>query len=70
MFLVVEIQKDGNGHLSWLITEKENIRDAESAYHSVLAAAAITTLPRHSAVILHEDGHSIENQSYTGSGED
>ena len=68
-FLVVEIQKNGNG-LAWLVTQHADIRDAESKYHTVLAAAARTTLPRHSAALLSEDGRCLEYKSYTTSGEE
>lgn len=64
MYLVIEIQKNEAGQLAWLVTQHEELRDAESKYHTVLAAAAKTTLPRHSAAIIHEDGHSIEQKSY------
>ena len=70
MFLVVEIQKGENGQFACLVTQHEDLRDAESKYHAVLAAAAKSKLPRHSAALLHEDGHSIRNESYTAGGED
>ena len=69
MFLVVEIQKTNN-QLAWLVTQHEELRDAESKYHTVLAAAARSKLQRHSAALIHEDGHTIRNESYTEDGED
>lgn len=71
MFLVVEIQKTEDGHLAVPpVTEHEDIKDAKAKYHEILAAAAKSGLPRHSAVILHEDGHSIVNESFREEGED
>lgn len=37
---------------------------AESKYHEVLAAAAISQLPSHSATLLTSDGRAIMNQCY------
>ena len=68
MFLVLEIQKT-NGQLAALITQHEDIRDAESKYHAILSVAAKSGLERHSAALLHEDGHSIYNGSYKPEGE-
>lgn len=70
MFLVVEIQKNEAGQLAWLVTQHEDIRDAESKYFAVLSAAAKSNLPRHSAALLHEDGHCIRSESYREGGED
>lgn len=72
MFLVIEIQKGENGSLSWLVTQHSDLRDALSKYHSVLAAAAKSGLPRHSATIVYEDGHVVEpyHESFTANGED
>lgn len=37
---------------------------AESKYHEVLASAAISQLPQHSATLLTSDGRAIANQCY------
>lgn len=37
---------------------------AESKYHEVLAAAAISELPQHSATLLTSDGRAVMNQVY------
>ena len=66
MYLVIEIQKL-DGHLAVPPVHEytdEQWRDAQAKYHEILAVAAKSGLPRHSAVILHEDGHSICNESY------
>jgi len=72
MFLVMEIQKDENGSLSWLVTQHSDLRDALSKYHTVLGFAAKSGLPRHGATIIYEDGHVVEpyHESYTSNGED
>ena len=37
---------------------------AESKYHEVLAAAAISTLPSHSATLIMSDGQALMSQCY------
>lgn len=37
---------------------------AEAKYHEVLAAAAVSELPQHSATLLTSDGRAIMNQCY------
>ena len=37
---------------------------AESKYHEVLAAAAVSELPQHSATLLTSDGRCVMNQCY------
>lgn len=70
MFLVVEIQKNASGQVASLITQHSDYRDAQAKFHTILAAAAKSNLPRHGAAILHEDGHSIVNESYCEDGDD
>ena len=42
-------------------TSKE---EAESAYYTILASAAISTIPYHSACIIRSDGVMIEGKVY------
>ena len=69
-FYIIEIQKhlDGEyGHLvHWAYDEDPTTArlKAESKYHTVLAAAAISELPMHSATLLASDGRCIMNQCY------
>lgn len=63
MFLVIEIQKSESG-LAALCTQHDTLREAQSKYHQVLAYAAVSGLPRHSAAILNEAGANICNESY------
>ena len=37
---------------------------AEAQYHTVLAAAAVSELPTHSATLLTSDGRAVMNQCY------
>lgn len=64
MFIVVELQKNAEGQVGNIVTAHETQAEAESKYHSVLAAAAISELPSHAAALLSEEGFSIANQCY------
>lgn len=69
-FYVVEVQKSEDTHFAYLVHEAsdENLETAkmkaESAYHQVLAAAAISNLPAHSAIMFSSEGTPIMNQCY------
>ena len=63
MYLVLELQKNGE-QIASIITKHNSIRDAESKFYTVLAAAAVSTVPLHSASLLTERGELIKNESY------
>ena len=66
MYIILEIQTDAQGTVTILPeVKKETRREADSVYHSMLAAAALSQLPVHSAVILTNDGRLISAQSYS-----
>lgn len=52
---VVEEQRFDDGKVATLSTPKENYNEAESAYYSILASAAISTIPYHAAYILESN---------------
>lgn len=69
-FYVVEIQKYHNGEFGHIVhyaydEDKDIARlKGESKYHDVLAAAAISNLPEHSAIMFSTDGFPIMHQCY------
>ena len=69
-FYIIEIQQNTAGEFGHLVhwafdadPTKARLK-AESKYHEVLAAAAISELPQHSASLLTSDGRCIMNQCY------
>lgn len=64
MYIVIELQKDEKGHVSNIVTEHATLAEAESKYHTILAAAAVGNLPAHSAVIVSEEGFPVKHQCY------
>ena len=69
-YYVVEIQKNENGEFGhnvfWLYDEnadKARLK-GESKYHEVLAAAAVSNLPEHAAIMFSSEGLPIMHQCY------
>lgn len=67
-YVVIEIQTLSDGQISCLATPYDSQMQAESSYHSVLAAAALSNLPRHAAVLMTSDG-SVQASQYYEHGE-
>lgn len=67
-YVVLEIQTMDGGQVACLATPYDNQMQAESSYHTVLAAAALSSLPRHAAVLLTSDG-SVQASQYYEHGE-
>ena len=69
-YYVFEIQETTPGVYAHLVhTASDEDRDiarnkGESVYHQVLAAAAVSTLPSHSAIMFSAEGFPVMYQSY------
>jgi hypothetical protein len=63
-FVVVELQKNADGSFGNIVKPFETQNEAESNYHAVLAAAAISAIPVHSAVLLSEEGFPLMHGCY------
>lgn len=64
MFIVIELQANGDGPLGNIVTPCDTWEQAQATYHQTLAAAAISAVPKHSATILRDDGFQLEYMSY------
>ena len=64
MFLVIEIQKVSDEQVANIVTAYAEQNVAEGKYHDILRAAAVSTLPCHSAVILDETGRTIKGPEF------
>jgi hypothetical protein len=64
MYIVIEIQTNIDGTVGNLVYAYQDRQQAERQYHLILAAAAISGLPVHAAVMLRNDGSVIEHQAY------
>lgn len=64
MFVVIELQKNADGNVANIVSPYDTQAAAESKYHSILAAAAVSDLPCHSAIIVSEEGFPLMHQCY------
>ena len=69
-FYILEIQKYLNGEFGHIVhfaydanATKARLK-AEAKYHEVLASAAVSELPQHSATLITSDGRVVMNQCY------
>ena len=63
-YVIVEIQTyaDGSvGHLTYQLGEQNG---AEQKYHTCLAAAAVSALPRYAVAMLDSEGRLIKREMY------
>lgn len=63
-FVVIELQTYTDGTVGNIVTAFTDRGQAEQKYHTILAAAAVSGLPKHAAVLLSNDGHSLMYQCY------
>lgn len=64
MYIVIELQKNNEGVVSNLVTSHNTLAEAESKFYSILASAAINSVPVHSAIIVSEEGFPVRHQCY------
>ena len=69
MYIVIELQTYDNGTVGNIVNKYDTLNEAESKWHSVLAAAAVSTLPVHAAVILTNAGTLIRSEYFMHGGE-
>lgn len=62
MFIVIEIQT--SEQVATIVNSYESRDEAESKYHQILMYAAQSTLPKHGAVMLTEEGMLIKRECY------
>ena len=65
MYIVIELQQLSESQVANIVTAYTVKDTAERQYHTVLAAAAVSTLPCHSAVMLDEKGNMLKHEYYT-----
>ena len=63
-YLVTEIQHWANGSVQNPTWSYDDRNKAEAKFHTVLAAAAVSTLPVHSAILFTDEGFTLESKCY------
>ena len=62
MYIVIEIQTSTT--VATLVNSYEDRNQAESKYHQILTAAALSSVPKHSAVLMNDVGQTIKSETY------
>lgn len=62
IFYVLELQTTTTG--SCIPFSFDNQADAEAKYHSLLAVAAVSDVPKHGALLVNADGFVIKSEVY------
>ncbi len=69
-YYVIELQQYQDGsygnlvHFAWDADEEKARLKGESKYYEILAAAAVTSLPQHGAILISSKGEPIMNKCY------
>lgn len=64
-YIVIEIQKAADGTVAIPpVNTYDSFFEALSRYHTILAAAAVSAVPVHTAVVLNDVGQEIRMDSY------
>ena len=63
-YTVIEMQTTGNSTAVVPPQVYQNREDAESRWHTIMAAAAVSPVEIHTAVILNQDGNMEKSGSY------
>ena len=62
--IVTEIQKFDNGAMATPSFAYDDMNSAEAKFHTILAAAAVSSLPVHAAIMFTEDGFPLRHECY------
>ena len=63
-YFVLEIQKTSQGVVSTLTTSYDDEAHAEAAFYSLLAVCALSSLAKHGAMLVTEDGVVCKAEMY------
>lgn len=62
-YVVVELQGKKD-QVANIVTAYSSVNQAEEKYHQVLSAAAVSSIPCHSCVMLNEEGMFIKSECF------
>ena len=63
-YIVIELQESADGKVSNIVTSHDTANAAESKYHAVLSAAAVSSVLVHSAIMVNSHGGYIDSKSF------
>lgn len=63
LYVVIELQKNGD-QMANIVTSHNSLASAQNKFYTVAAFAAISTIEKHSVVLLNEDGILVERKTF------
>lgn len=63
-YFVLEIQKSADGNVATLTTTYDDKEHAEAGFYSLLAVCALSSLPKHGAMLITENGAVLKTEIY------
>lgn len=69
MYIVIELQTNG-GTTANIVNAYTDFAVALQAYYTILAAAAVSSVEIHAAVMVNAKGELLRHESFTHKGED
>lgn len=65
VYIVVEAQTAANGTVSTLVNSYTDRNAAEAKFHTVLGAAAVSAVAKHSCIMFSEEGFPLRHECYS-----
>lgn len=62
-YVVIELQDNGT-QVANIVTSFDSVYQAEQKYHQTLAAAAVSHIPCHSALMVNSEGGFIKSECF------
>lgn len=63
-YLVIELQTSADGAVGNLVWSFDDENIAKSKYYAVLSAAAVSSLPQHSCILIQNDGTLLKRENF------
>lgn len=63
-YIVIELQNNADGTVGNIVNTYDSRNEAESKYHLVLSAAAVSNVMIHAAMLAMTDGTVVASQHY------
>ena len=60
-YIILEMQTNADGTVGTIVTAKDELNEATSAFYMILAAAAVSSVPLHAAVLMMNNGAVIKS---------
>lgn len=61
-YIVIEIQSGDT--VATIVNQYADRNTAEGAFHQILAAAAVSSVPVHAAIMMTDEGFPLRNECY------